>query len=137
MGKNVKNKIYYIREAVSYYVLGYKRYEQNIKQNGIGDILKNIIEVAKENLNSTEISGIDTELLSRINFNWLINSNDFMAYAVCVFNSLLNSEIQITPEKIVRQFLKEIHSHHPRNVLKEAENILEESFPELKENTNK
>ena len=133
MEKNMENKTYVIQEAVSYYILGYKRYEQDIKQNGIKGVLKNIIEVARENLNSVEIKGVDIELLNRINFNWLLDSHDFIAYAVCIFYVLLNRDIQITPEKIVKQFLREIHSHHPRNILKEAEIILENCFPELKE----
>jgi len=45
MKKNVRNKKYAIKEAVSYYILGYKRYEQNVNQNGLGDILKDIVEV--------------------------------------------------------------------------------------------
>ena len=47
MKKNVRNKKYAIKEAVSYYILGYKRYEQNVNQNGLGDILKDIVEVAQ------------------------------------------------------------------------------------------
>ena len=38
-----------MKEAVSYYILGYKRYEQNTEQNGLADILKNIVQVAQEN----------------------------------------------------------------------------------------
>ena len=73
MKKNVKNKKYDIKEAVGYYIVGYKRYEQNTEQNGLFDILKNVVQVAQENLNSTEILGANTELLNRINFNWTIN----------------------------------------------------------------
>ena len=68
MKKNVRNKMYAIKEAVSYYILGYKKYEQNINQNGLGDILKDIVEVAQENLNSIEITGVNTELLNRMDF---------------------------------------------------------------------
>ena len=39
--------------------------------------------------------------------------------------------MQITDEKIVKEFLSMIHSHHPRNIMKEAETILESVFPEL------
>ncbi len=122
MKKNVRNKMYAIKEAVSYYILGYKKYEQNINQNGLGDILKDIVEVAQENLNSIEITGVNTELLS---------ANDFISYAICIFNVLINREMQITDEKIVKEFLSMIHSHHPRNIMKEAETILESVFPEL------
>lgn len=125
MKKNVKNKEYNIKEAVSYYILGYKKYEQNINQNGLGYILKDIIEVAQEDLNSTEIARINDELLKRINFNWTLSADDFISYAICIFYVLINREIQITDEKIVKEFLSEIHSHHPRKIMKEAEFILE------------
>ena len=39
--------------------------------------------------------------------------------------------MQITDEKIVKEFLSEIHTHHPRKIMKEAEVILENLFPEL------
>lgn len=132
MKKNVRNKRYAIKEAVSYYILGYKKYEQNINQNGLGDILKDIVEVVQENLNNIEIIGVNNELLKRINFSWILSADDFIAYAVCIFNVLINREIQITDEKIVKEFLSMIHLHHPRSVMKEAETILENCFPELK-----
>ena len=133
MKKNVRNKKYAIMEAVGYYILGYKRYEQNINQNGLGDILKNIVEVAQENLNSTEITGVNTELLKRINFNWTLSADDFISYAICIFYVLINREIQITDEKIVKEFLSEIHSHHPRKIMKEADIISDQVFPELRD----
>lgn len=131
MKKNVKNKKYTMKEAVSYYILGYKRYEQNISQNGLEDILKDIVEVAQKNIENEEIVGVNIDLLNRINFDWLLSSNDFIAYAVCVFYVLINREMQITDEKIVKEFLSEIHTHHPRKIMKEAEVILENLFPEL------
>ena len=131
MKKNVKNKKYDIKEAVSYYILGYKRYEQDIRQNGLRDILKNIVDVAQENLNSTDTTGVNIELLNRINFDWTMNSNDFIAYAVCIFYVLINREMQITDEKIVKEFLRELHSHHPRKIMKEAKIILEKILKEL------
>lgn len=132
MKKNIKNKRYTMEEAVAYYILGYKMYEQNSKQSGIEDILKNILEVAKRNVESTEITGVNIELLKRINFNWELSGNDFIAYAICIFYVLINREIQITDEKIVKEFLRELHSHHPRRTMKEAEIIIENIFPELK-----
>lgn len=131
MKKNVRNKKYAIKEAVSYYILGYKNYEQNINQNGLEDILKDIVEVAQENLDSTEITGVNTELLNRINFNWILSADDFISYAICIFNVLINREMQITDEKIVKEFLSEIHLHHPRNIMKEAKIILEKILKEL------
>ena len=131
MKKNVRNKMYAIKEAVSYYILGYKKYEQNINQNGLGDILKDIVEVAQKNIENEEIVGVNIDLLNRINFDWLLSSNDFIAYAVCVFYVLINREMQITDEKIVKEFLRELHSHHPRKIMKEAKIILEKILKEL------
>lgn len=127
----MKNKKYAMKEAVNYYILGYKKYEQNINQNGLEDILRDIVEVAQENLNIEEITGVNTNLLDRINFEWLLSSNDFIAYATCIFYILMNREMQITDEKIVEEFLKEVYLHHPRRTMKEAEIILERVFPEL------
>lgn len=132
MKKNIKNKSYVIEEAVSYYILGYKRYEQNEEQNGLIDVLKNILEVAQENIDTTEVKGVNVELLERIKFSWLLSADDFIAYATCIFGVLMNKEIQITDEKIVKEFLRQIHSHHPRQTMKEADLILEKYLPELK-----
>mgnify|MGYP000027097686 CR=1 FL=1 len=43
MKKNIKNKNYTMKEAVSYYILGYKRYEQNISQNS--DVKQTMVDV--------------------------------------------------------------------------------------------
>lgn len=132
MKKNIKNKNYTMKEAVSYYILGYKRYEQNTEQNGLADILKNVVQVAQENIENKENVVVSNDTLNRINFDWLLSANDLIAYAVCIFYVLINREIQITDEKIVKEFLKELHLHHPRKTMKEAEIILENCFPELK-----
>ena len=125
MKKNIKNKNYTMKEAVSYYILGYKRYEQNTEQNGLADILKNIVQVAQENIENKGNVVVSNDTLNRINFDWLLSANDLIAYAVCIFYVLINREIQITDEKIVKEFLKELHLHHPRKTMKEAEIILE------------
>ncbi len=83
-------------------------------------------------IDTTEIKGVDIDWLKRINFNWILNSDDFVSYATCIFYVLLNREENITEEKIVKEFLKELHSHHPRRVIKEAELILTKLFPDLK-----
>ena len=132
MKKNIKNKNYTMKEAVSYYILGYKRYEQNTEQNGLADILKNIVQVAQENIENKGNVVVSNDTLNRINYDWLLSANDLIAYAVCIFYVLINREIQITDEKIVKEFLKELHLHHPRKTMKEAEIILENCFPELK-----
>lgn len=131
MKKNIKNKEYTMEEATAYYILGYKRYLKNKEKNGVAGILKNIIEIAKKNPDTTEIKCIDTNLLKRINFNWSLSSEDFVAYATCIFYVLVNREIKITDEKVVKEFLRELHSHHPRRTMKEAEFILEHTFPNL------
>lgn len=125
MKKDIRNKEYMIQEAVAYYVLGYREYEKSNKENDLLKILKSILEIARDNLNKTQIEGVNTELLSRINFSWTLSSDDFMAYATTIFYVLTKRENKITEEKIVKEFLAEIHSHHPRRTLKEAELILD------------
>lgn len=135
MKKDIRNKEYAIQEVVAYYILGYRKYNEESQKKGFEDLLKNILETAKENIDTTEIKGVDIDLLKRINFNWVLNSDDFVSYATCIFYVLLNREENITEEKIVKEFLKELHSHHPRRVIKEAEVILTRMFPELAEYT--
>lgn len=131
MKKSIRNKEYTMEEAVAYYILGFKRYNKDKQKKGLEDILKNILEIAKENIDTTEIKGVDINLLKRINFNWILNSDDFVSYATCIFYVLINREENITGEKIVKEFLREIHSHHPRRTMKEAELILTKMFPDL------
>ena len=95
-------------------------------------ILKKVLEIAKENINTTEIKGVDIKLLKKINFNWILNSDDFLFYATCIFYVLINREENVIEEKILKAFLREIHSHHPRRTIKEAEIILTKMFPDLK-----
>lgn len=132
MKKDIRNKEYAIQEVVAYYILGYRKYKDESEQKGFADLLKSILETAKENIDTTEIKGVDINLLKRINFNWVLNSDDFVSYATCIFYVLMNREENITEEKIVREFLKKLHSHHPRRVIKEAEVILTNLFPDLK-----
>lgn len=122
--KDMIKKEYMIQEAVAYYILGYKKCGNN-KETDLLQILKNIVEVAKENIHKTQIEGVNTELLKKIKFSWMLSADDFIAYAVAVFYVLIKRENKITEEKIVKEFLAEIHSHHPRRTLKEAELILE------------
>lgn len=136
MKKDIRKKEYMIQEVVAYYVLGYETYSKTNKENQFLPILKNILEIAKENLDTTEVKGISNELLNKIHFSWKLSADDFVAYATCIFYVLTNRESKITREKIVKEFLTEIHSHHPRRTLKEANFILENLFPELKEDNN-
>ena len=131
MKKNIRNKEYTMEEAVTYFILGYKRCNENNQKRGLEDILKNILEIAKENIDTNEIQGVNTNLLKRINFSWSLTSDDFVSYATCIFYVLINREQKITDEKIVKEFLRELHSHHPRRTMKEAELILTKMFPDL------
>ena len=131
MKKNIRNKEYTMEEAVAYYILGFKKCSENNQKKGLEDILKNILEIAKENIDTNEVQGVNTNLLKRINFNWVLNSDDFISYATCIFYVLMNREKNITEEKIVKEFLRELHSHHPRRTIKEAELILTKLFPDL------
>ena len=121
-----------IQEAFAYYILGFQKYNKENNDNDCIQILKNILEVANENLNSTEIKGVNTNLLNRINFSWKLSADDFVAYAVCIFYVLTNREKYITEEKILKEFLSELHTHHPRRILKEANFIIDNFFPDLK-----
>ncbi len=132
MKKNIRNKEYTMEEAVAYYILGFKKCSENNQKKGLEDILKNILEIAKENIDTNEIQGVNTNLLKRINFSWTLTSDDFVSYATCIFYVLINREQKITDEKIVKEFLRELHSHHPRRTMKEAELILTKMFPDLK-----
>lgn len=134
MNKSIKSKEYMIQEAFAYYILGFQKYNKDNANNDCIQILKNILEVANENLNSTEIKGVNTNLLNRINFSWKLSADDFVAYAVCIFYVLTNREKQITEEKILKEFLSELHTHHPRRILKEANFIIDNFFPDLKGN---
>lgn len=130
MKKNIRNKEYTMEEAVAYYILGFKKCSENNQKKGLEDILKNILEIAKENIDTNEIQGVNTNLLKRINFSWTLTSDDFVSYATCIFYVLINREQKITDEKIVKEFLRELHSHHPRRTMKEAELILTKMFPD-------
>lgn len=123
-----------IQEAFAYYVLGFQQYNKKNNDNDYIRILKNILEVATENIENKTIKGVNTNLLNRINFSWKLSADDFMAYAVCIFYVLTNREKKITDEKILKEFLSELHTHHPRRILKEADFILDNFFPDLKGN---
>lgn len=132
MKQDIRKKEYMIQEAFAYYVLGYQRYKKDNNENDFKQILKNILEVASDNINTTQITGVNTNLLNRINFSWKLSADDFVAYAVCIFYVLTNREKKITDEKILKEFLSELHTHHPRKILKEANFIIDNFFPDLK-----
>ena len=56
MNKDIRKKEYMIQEAFAYYVLGYERYRKDNNENDCMQIIKNILEVASDNINATQIS---------------------------------------------------------------------------------
>jgi hypothetical protein len=68
--------------------------------------------------------------LNKVNFEWDLSADEFIAYATCIFYVLTNREEKLTEEKIITEFLSEIYSHHPRRTLKEANFILDQFFPD-------
>lgn len=131
MKEDIRKKEYMIQEAFAYYVLGYQRYKKDNNENDFKQILKNILEVASDNINTTQITGVNTNLLNRINFSWMLSADDFVAYATCIFYVLTKREQKITDEKILKEFLSELHSKHHRNILKEANFILDTIMPDI------
>ena len=97
-----KNKEYNIKEAVAYYILAYRRYSKKNHKKGLEDVLKYVLEEAKENINMHKIEGVNNDLLKRISFNWNLTSDDLLAYATCIFYVLMNRKEKITEEKIVK-----------------------------------
>lgn len=135
MKQNIKNRNYKIKESIAYYILGYQRYRENIKEiekNHWIMILKFILETARDEVDTKEIIQENKDLLNKIQFSWNLSADEFIAYATCVFYVLTNREKEITSEKIVTEFLSEIYKHHPRKIMKEANFILDEFFPEEK-----
>ena len=115
---------------MAYYILGYQKYSKENAENDYIQILKNILEVSSNDINV--VKSINNNLLDRINFSWVLSADDFVAYAVCIFYVLTKREKKITEEKILKEFLSELHTHHPRKILKEANFIIDNFFPDLK-----
>lgn len=130
MIKDIRKKDFLIQEALAYYILGYQKYSKENAENDYIQILKNILEVSSNDING--VKSIDNNLLDRINFSWVLSADDFVAYAVCIFYVLTKREKKITEEKILKEFLSELHTHHPRKILKEANFIIDNFFPDLR-----
>ncbi len=118
-------KEYLIKEVIAYYILGYKQYKKENEKNDFVQILKNILELVQKNASTIEIRIENAELFNKICFSWILSVDDILAYATCIFYFLTNREKEITEEKIVKEFLNQIHLHHPRRVIKEANIILD------------
>lgn len=122
-----------VKEAIAYYILGYEKYHteiKDIKKKHWIIILKFILEMVRDDVDTQEVIVRNKKLLDTIPFSWKLTPDDFFAYATCIFYVLTNREKEITPKKIVTEFLSEVYSHHPRKTLKEANFILDEFFPE-------
>lgn len=124
-------KEYLIKEVIAYYISGYKEYKKVNMTDDFMRILKSIIIVVKKNIDIIEIMRKNTDLLSNIQFEWKLRRDDILAYATCIFYRLINKNIDITEEKIVKEMLREIYLYHPRETMRRANNILEELFEEL------
>ena len=134
--QKINKKNYKVKEAIAYYILGLKKYNEeikNIEKDHWIIILKLILELTRDEVNTKNTIMENKELLDKIPFSWELTSDDLVAYATCIFYVLTNREKEITAEKIVTEFLSEIHSHHPRKTIKEANFILDEFFPDLKD----
>lgn len=122
-----------VKEAIAYYILGYEKYHteiKDIKKKHWIIILKFILEMVRDDVDTQEVIVRNKKLLDTIPFSWKLTPDDFFAYATCIFYVLTNREKEITQKKIVTEFLSEVYSHHPRKTLKEANFILDEFFPE-------
>ena len=92
-------------------------------------ILRCILELKKD---EADIKEVDNAMLSKIDFDWRISADEFLAYATCIFYVYSNRDKKMTEENIVAEFLSRLHKHHPKRVVKEADFILEKYFPDLK-----
>ena len=133
--QKINKKNYKVKEAIAYYILGLKKYNEKIKDIEKDHwiiILKLILELMRDEVDTKNTIIKNKEILDKIPFSWELTSDDLVAYATCIFYVLTNREKEITAEKIVTEFLSEIHLHHPRKTIKEANFILDEFFPEMK-----
>ena len=134
--QKINKKNYKIKEAIAYYILALKKYNEkikNIEKDHWIIILKLILELIRDEVDTKNTIIKNEEILDKIPFSWELTADDLFAYATCIFYVLTNREKEITPEKIVIEFLSEVHLHHPRKTMKEANFILDEFFPDLKD----
>ena len=136
MKNDIRKKDFDIKEEVAYYILGYEKYIQTNDNNNdeFIQIIKCILEVAKDDMDSQKTKDINNKYLNRINFSWKMSADEFIAYAICIFYVLTQRAERITDERVVKQFLSEIHLHSPRRILKEADFIINSLFPDLNDN---
>lgn len=130
----MEDRYYSMQELVALCILGYKKYQEQNKSNDkkkLENIIKNVLELAEKNIKIENIKSFNTDLLREINFKWKMTADEVLAYSTCVFYVLTKRDEKITEEKIVKEFLSELYTHHPRRIRLEADIILENFFPKL------
>ena len=128
---DIIKRTYTIQEIVAYCIYGYRKCfikDEANKKEKFQLILKSILEVANEISKEQIVQKVDANLLKRVHFEWRMQESELLAYAACIFFVLVNREQKITDEKIVKEFLSELHIHHPRRTKMEANVILENFF---------
>ena len=131
----MEDRYYSMQELVALCILGYKKYQSNNKKNDkqqLKNIIKNVLELAEKKIEIEDITSFNTDLLKAIKFKWQMTADEVLAYSTCVFYVLTKRDEEITEENIVKEFLSELYSHHPKRTRIEADIILENFFPDLK-----
>lgn len=132
MKQNIRKMDYKVKEALAYYILAERISKKQNKGKDCLTIIRNLLLTAGNVDKKVAVSKVNIELLDKIDFFWTITADEFVAYATCIFYVLTKREKEITEEMITKEFFTELHSHHPRRIMKEAEFILEEFFPDIK-----
>ncbi|MBP3832180.1 MAG: hypothetical protein ILA02_07410 [Clostridia bacterium] len=123
------NKSFKIKELIAYCIIGYRRYypkKNETKEDKLRYIVKNVLDVSNEVENAPEL--INKELLESIDINWRFNTDDLLAYATNTFYMLIANETNITEQKIVERLKKELKNNHPRDVVSDADKIMNAIF---------
>lgn len=123
----MEDRCYSMQELVALCILGYKKYQSKNKKNDkekLTNIIKNVLELAEKKIEIEDITSFNTDLLKEINFKWKMTAEEVLAYSTCVFYVLTKRDEEITEENIVKEFLSELYTHHPRRIRLEADFIL-------------
>ncbi|MBR0491203.1 MAG: hypothetical protein IJJ82_04050 [Clostridia bacterium] len=123
------NKSFKIKELIAYCIIGYRRYypkKNETKEDKLRYIVKNVLDVSNEVENATDL--INKELLESIDINWRFNTDDLLAYAINTFYMLIANGTNITEQRIVERLKKELKDNHPRDVISDADKIMNGLF---------
>lgn len=122
--KVLKDIEYTTKQTLSYYIMAFKKVEKNEKIE-LENYIKAVIEEV-ENIEQTEIlKTIDTGLIAEFPFYHTINNEELLAYAIIVFDRLLNSNREFNEYDIVKELEVVMKLNSSRNILYNAEKILE------------